>query len=39
LAGSKESKLIVTKKMLEDSNELAPEHAAEDSNGKEKVSP
>jgi hypothetical protein len=39
LAGSEESKLILTKKMLEASNELAPEHAAEDSNGKEKVSP
>ena len=39
LASSKESKLIFTKKTLEAGNELTAEYSAEDSNGKEEVSP
>ena len=39
LASPEKSQLILTKKTFEAGNELAPEHSAEDSNGKEEVSP
>ncbi len=39
LASSEESKPVLTKKMLEAGNELALKHLAEDSNGKEELSP
>ena len=39
LASSEKSELILAKKTLDAGNELAAEHSAEDSNGKEKVSP